>query len=116
MSTEPRTALAALVAAFERHLEAASARRGEGDPAVAAAYAALADAFETYDEALEDAYDEVTPLGVVDDDLDVDDADGPYLGLDDDDYDEDDLDDDSDDDDEDDEDHDLDDEGDDHRR
>lgn len=107
MSTDPRTALAALTAAFERHLEAASARRGDNDPAVVAAYQDLADAFENYDEALEDAYDEVTPLGIYTDDEDLDDdaEDGPYLGLDDDDVDfEDDSDDEDDEDDLDDED------------
>ena len=64
MPTDPRAALTALVAALERHLEAAAARRGENDPVVLAAYRALADAFEDYDDALLDAFDEVTPLEV----------------------------------------------------
>ena len=38
MSADPRAALNTLVAALERHLEASSARRGEDDPAVIAAY------------------------------------------------------------------------------
>ncbi len=98
MTADPRATLTALFAAFERHLEASAARRGEDDPTVVAAYDDLADAFESYDEALMDAYGEVTPLEVYsDDDLDEDDEDdgsGPYSGLDDEDLDEDDEDDD----------------------
>ncbi|HQZ08982.1 MAG TPA: primosomal protein, partial [Ornithinibacter sp.] len=60
MSADPRAALNTLVAALERHLEASSARRGEDDPAVIAAYDDLADAFEDYDGALFDAYGEMT--------------------------------------------------------
>lgn len=83
MNADPRAALETLTAAFERHLEACTGRRGENDPAVVAAYNALADAFETYDDALMDAFNEVTPLEVYaeeeldDDDLDddLDDAD-----------------------------------------
>src|SRR3954451_20178859 len=63
-TTDPRAALTALVAALERHLEAAAGRRGENDPVVLAAYKALAEAFEDYDDALLDAFDEVTPLEV----------------------------------------------------
>ncbi|GAB4079045.1 hypothetical protein [Nostocoides australiense] len=112
---DPRAALAALTAAFERHLEACAQRRGEDDPAVVAAYDDLADAFEEYDDALLEAYGEMTPLDVYagpdededDDDEDEDeddeddeeeddaaeedddaDADQRYLGLDDEDFDE----------------------------
>ncbi|HKG50983.1 MAG TPA: DNA primase [Actinomycetales bacterium] len=101
MTTDPRAALTALVAALERHLEAAAARRGENDPVVLAAYKALAEAFEDYDDALLDAFDEVTPLEVFhgeeeDEDFDEDDefdepddveGGGAYTGLDDEDYD-----------------------------
>lgn len=115
MSADPRAALSLLVTAFERHLEACSSRRGEDDPTVAAAYDDLLDAFETYDNALYEAYGEMTPLDVYsgdddeddeasaddhddddDDDLDdlddedLDDDDGVYSGLDDEDFDEDD--------------------------
>lgn len=103
MTTDPRAALTALVAALERHLEAAAARRGENDPAVLASYKAVAEAFEDYDDALLDAFDEVTPLEVfhgeddefdeADDDDEFDEPDdvdgGSYTGLDDEDYDED---------------------------
>ena len=64
MSTDARAALNELVAALERHLEAAAGRRGENDPVVLASYRAVAEAFEEYDDALLDAYDEVTPLEV----------------------------------------------------
>lgn len=107
MSADPRTALAAFVSALERHLEAASSRRGENDPAVVAAYQDVAEAFDRYEDALMDAYEEVTPLEIYsdeddDDDLDdedddedfeddFDDEDGePYVGLDEEEFDEDD--------------------------
>ncbi|MEX5296701.1 primosomal protein [Kocuria sp. CPCC 205268] len=80
MSNDPRAALQALVSAFEEHLVAASNRRSDDDPAVDGAYIAIADAFDAYEEALYDAYDEVTPLTVFaeddsDDDSDDDDED-----------------------------------------
>ncbi len=100
MSADPRGALAAFVSALERHLEAASSRRGESDPAVVAAYQDVAEAFDRYEDALMDAFEEVTPLEVYseddDDDSDDDDDgddndfdddedndDAPYVGLDD---------------------------------
>jgi hypothetical protein len=85
MSTDPRAALDRLIAALEAHLQAASRRSGEVDPAVVGAYQTLADAFETYDDALYAAYDEVTPLVLYDDaedaaedDFDLDDEDGDF--------------------------------------
>jgi hypothetical protein len=51
---------------------AASTRRGDGDPAVEAAFFAVADAFEVYEDALYEAYNEVTPLQVFDDEEDED--------------------------------------------
>lgn len=67
MSTHPRAALDRLVAALESHLTASENRRSERDPAVEAAYRTLADAFETYDDALYDAHGEVTPFELYDD-------------------------------------------------
>jgi len=67
MTSDPRAALDRLVAALEAHLQAASRRTGEADPAVVSAYQTLADAFETYDEALYAAYDEVTPFVLYED-------------------------------------------------
>ncbi|MFF2031536.1 hypothetical protein [Arthrobacter sp. NPDC058192] len=76
MSIDPRVALQSLTSALEEHLAAASARRSDGDPAVEAAFFAVADAFEVYDDALYEAYGEVTPLEVIDgDDEDEDDED-----------------------------------------
>ncbi|UYB34667.1 hypothetical protein N9A08_08300 [Arthrobacter koreensis] len=72
MTIDPRVALQSLVAAFEEHLAAAAARRGEKDPAVEDAYLAIADAFEVYEEVLYDAYGEVTPLEIYDDEEEVD--------------------------------------------
>lgn len=102
MTADPRAALSKLIATFERHLEASAGRNGEDDPRVVAAYEDLADAFEAYDDALNDAYGEMTPLIVVDDaDLDggdddadsgdeeYDEDDDRYSGLDDEDYDDD---------------------------
>ena len=99
MTSDPRAALDRLVAALEAHLQAASRRTGEADPAVGSAYQTLADAFETYDEALYAAYDEVTPFVLYEDaeDADSDDEDDDDEDEDDEDDDEEDLDDDLDD-------------------
>ena len=98
MTADPRGALASLVTAFERHLEASASKRGEEDPTVIAAYDDLADAFAAYDDALLQAYGEMTPLDVYDgddeddeDDDEIDghpdeEGDGVYSGLDDADY------------------------------
>ena len=108
MTADPRAALAILTASLERHLEASASRRGENDPAVVAAYQDVAEAFDAYDDALLEAYGEVTPLEIYSgDDEDEDDDDeyaagdeedeldepddeddgGVYLGLDDEEYD-----------------------------
>ncbi|WP_426297572.1 hypothetical protein [Arthrobacter sp. R-11] len=79
MSIDPRVALQSLTAALEEHLVAASARRGEGDPTVEAAFFAVADAFEVYEDALYEAYAEVTPLQVFDEEDESDDEDGELL-------------------------------------
>ena len=91
----PRAALATFVSALERHLEAASSRRGDNDPAVVAAYQDLAEAFDAYDDALMEAFGEVTPLEIYAGDEDEDDLDDDF----DEDDDEDDLDEDDDEDD-----------------
>ena len=97
MTTEPRAALDRLIAALEAHLAAAGRRQGEADPAVVSAYQTLADAFEEYDEALYDAFDEVTPFVLYDeaeDAADDDEDEDDELDEDDDDADDDDADDD----------------------
>jgi hypothetical protein len=73
MTADPRGALATLMTAFERHLEASASKRGEDDPTVIAAYDDLADAFAEYDDALLQAYGEMTPLDIYDGDDDEDD-------------------------------------------
>jgi len=108
MTLDPRAALSSFVTALETHLETAAVSRGDDDPAVVEAYERVAEAFAAYDDALMDAYGEVTPLEVYDeelvddddeddddgenDDVDLDDDDEeddgePYLGLDDEEYD-----------------------------
>lgn len=73
MSIDPRVALQSLTSALEEHLIAASNRRGDGDPAVEASFFAVADAFEVYEDALYEAYNEVTPLQVFEDEEGEDD-------------------------------------------
>lgn len=80
MNADPRAALEVLTVALQRHLEACASRRGDDDPRVAAAYDAVADAFEIYDDSLHTAYHEMTPLEIYsdeefddEDDLDEDD-------------------------------------------
>jgi hypothetical protein len=97
MTADPRGALEQLVTAFERHLEASASKRGEDDPSVIAAYDDLADAFAAYDDALLNAYGEMTPLDIydgeaddedeLDDHSDEDGDGGRYSGLDDEEYD-----------------------------
>ena len=91
MTKDARAALGRLVAALEAHFTAAQQRRGEQDPHVEQAYRALADAFEDYDEALYDAFDEVTPFVLYDDvedeREDTDDEDDDVVLVDDDDID-----------------------------
>ncbi|MDR2373331.1 MAG: hypothetical protein LBD77_04385 [Bifidobacteriaceae bacterium] len=70
MNAEPRTALEHLIAALERHFEAAASGRGDEDPAYVAAYRQLIDAFEAYDDALYDAYGVDAAFLVYDDDED----------------------------------------------
>jgi hypothetical protein len=73
MTKDPRVALEVLVSSLEEHLSAIVSRRGEEDPAVDAAFLRIADAFEDYEDALYEAYGEVTPLDLYDDDEDDDD-------------------------------------------
>ena len=73
MASDPRAALDRFVSALQRHFEAASARRSELDPTVVGAYDELAAAFVAYDDALFDAFDEVTPFDLTDEDDEDDD-------------------------------------------
>lgn len=62
MSPEVRAAAELLKTAIDRHLQACAAKTGEEDPGVQEAYDALREAAESYDDALFDAYEEVTPF------------------------------------------------------
>ncbi|MDJ0356754.1 MAG: hypothetical protein M3021_08275 [Actinomycetota bacterium] len=84
MSLDPRAALQSLTSAFEEHLVAASARRGDDDPAVEAAYLAIVDAFEIYEEVLFESYNEVTPLVIYEDEEDAEEDEEDSVGDDDD--------------------------------
>ena len=100
MSLEPEVALEEFLSAVRAHFSAAAHRTSDTDARVEATYMALADAFEVYEDALYNAFDEVTPLelfddiedAIADDDnaYDMDDFDDDLDDDDDDDYDEDD--------------------------
>ncbi len=97
MSVDPRAALDRFIAALEAHYLAVTKRHGSDDPAVDDAYYVLADAFEVYDDALNETYGEAIPIELTDDDDDDLDDDEDDDDLDDGDEDDDDLDDDEDD-------------------
>ncbi len=67
MSTDPREALDAFLEAVREHYAASAHRSGDQDTRVEAAYMALADAFEIYEDAIYTAFDEVTPFELFDD-------------------------------------------------
>ncbi|GAA4507403.1 hypothetical protein [Brevibacterium yomogidense] len=100
MTTDPSAALEDFLSSVREHFAASAHRTSETDPRVEAAYMALADAFEIYEDSLYTAYGEVTPFELFDD-VEDDREDGEYDEDDDfyDDSDDDDADDDEDDDD-----------------
>lgn len=63
-AADVRTAADALKAAIDAHLAAVESRSDESDPAVRTAFLAMAAAAEAYDDALYDAYNEVTPFEI----------------------------------------------------
>jgi len=71
MSADSAEALRAFTTALEAHLAAISGRRGPEDAAVDDAYDALGEAFERYEEALDEEHGETLPF-VVDDSDDED--------------------------------------------
>ena len=111
MTTDPSAALEDFLSSVREHFAASAHRTSETDPRVEAAYMALADAFEIYEDSLYTAYGEVTPFELFDD-VEDDREDGEYDDDEDDEddddvedddlYDEDDSDDDDEEDDEDD--------------
>lgn len=62
MDSKAHEALRLLVAAYEEHLAAVLARRGEDDASVDDAYDALADAFDRYEAVLDVEYGETLPM------------------------------------------------------
>jgi hypothetical protein len=74
MSTDPRVALSVLISCLEEHLSAVSGKRGAQDASISAAFLAVADAFEEYEDSLYEAYEEFLPLTITDED----DDDDPY--------------------------------------
>jgi hypothetical protein len=62
MSSQVQAAADALKSAIDRHLQACEAKTTEEDPGVHVAYEALREAAESYDDALFDAFDEVSPF------------------------------------------------------
>lgn len=68
MAQDPRTALARLISAFEKHFELVSTKRGEEDSSVEQAYYQLEDAFLGYEEALSETYGEYLPISLAEDD------------------------------------------------
>lgn len=68
MNNNPHTELDRLITALKNHLTAVTNRNGEHDPAIDEAYVEIANAFETYENALFKEHNEVTPLAVYGDD------------------------------------------------
>jgi hypothetical protein len=68
MSQELRPALEQFIAALEKHFEAVTSNRGEGDPSVERAYYQVEDAFLSYEEALSENYGEYLPISLAEDD------------------------------------------------
>jgi hypothetical protein len=68
MATDSRTALSLLIASFERHFEAVSAKRGEEDSSAEQAYYQLEDAFLNYEEALATEHGEFLPFTLAEED------------------------------------------------
>lgn len=87
MSNDPRAELALLTSALEEHLAAITNSRGEQDASIENAYVAIANAFERYEEALFETFEEVTPLEVfIEDDDDEEEFDYDFEDQDDQDF------------------------------
>lgn len=94
MSTDPSAALEDFLSSVREHFAASAHRTSDTDPRVEAAYMALADAFEIYEDSLYTAYGEVTPFELFDDvEDDREDGDDDYDDEDDVDFDDEDDDD-----------------------
>ncbi len=62
MAKDSRVALQHFIAALENHHAAVSQRRGEQDTSVERAYELLEGAFLDYEESMQDAYEELLPF------------------------------------------------------
>lgn len=102
MTTDPSAALEDFLSSVREHFAASAHRTSDTDPRVEAAYMALADAFEIYEDSLYTTYGEVTPFELFDD-IEDDREDDDDFDDDEDDFDDVDFDDDDEDEDEDDE-------------
>ena len=67
MAKDSRVALQHFIAALENHLSAAMLRRDADDPNVDRAYLLLQEAFLDYEESLQDAYEELLPFELAED-------------------------------------------------
>lgn len=67
MTTDPSAALEDFLSSVREHFAASAHRTSDTDPRVEAAYMALADAFEIYEDSLYTTYGEVTPFELFDD-------------------------------------------------
>ncbi|WP_062529524.1 hypothetical protein [Demequina rhizosphaerae] len=74
MDSQAHEALRLLIAAYEEHLAAVLARRGDSDVAVDDAYDKLADAFDRYEAVLDVEYGETLPMLLDDVELEEPDA------------------------------------------
>ena len=95
MTTDPSAALEDFLSSVREHFAASAHRTSDTDPRVEAAYMALADAFEIYEDSLYTTYGEVTPFELFDDiedDRDDDEDDVDFEDDEDEDDDEDDVD------------------------
>jgi hypothetical protein len=62
MHEDPQVALRSLVAALERHLDTCLSKRPGSDQEIEEAYGQVADAFEKYEDLLEESFGEFLPI------------------------------------------------------
>jgi len=67
MAKDSKVALQHFIAALENHLSAVSLSRGSDDSNVERAYLLLQEAFLDYEEAIQDAYEELLPFELAED-------------------------------------------------
>ncbi len=67
MAKDSRIALQHFIAALENHHSALAQRRGEEDTSVSRAYELLETAFLDYEESIQDAFEELLPFELAED-------------------------------------------------